>query len=90
MNHRIIFLTAALLLSLSTSLHADGKVPIDQVPMYGGMDRSAIPELKAGDDKLIADTTNHYGTRRDSERRIRKQWLRLLPKRRSSQCYAQV
>ena len=63
MNHRIIFLTAALLLSLSTSLHADGKVPIDQVPMYGGMDRSAIPELKAGDDKLIADTTNHYGTR---------------------------
>jgi len=31
--------------------------------MYGGMDRSAIPELKSGDEKLIADTTKHYGTR---------------------------
>lgn len=63
MCHRAILLAATLLLSLSTSLRADGQVPIDQVPMYGGMDRSAIPELKAADEKLIADTTNHYGTR---------------------------
>jgi Tfp pilus assembly protein PilF len=63
MNHRIVVLVAALLLPFSTLLHADGQTPIDQVPMYGGLDRSAIPELKAGDEKLIADTTNHYGTR---------------------------
>ncbi len=32
--------------------------------MYGGMDRSLVPELKASDEKLIADTTAHYGSRR--------------------------
>jgi Tfp pilus assembly protein PilF len=50
-------------LFFSASLRAEEKIPIDQVPMYGGMDRSTIPELKAADEKLIADTTNHYGTR---------------------------
>ena len=39
-------------------------LPIDQVPMYGGMDRSAYLELKIGDEKLIADTVTHYGSRR--------------------------
>ncbi len=63
MRHRIVFFVAILLLSYSTLLRAEGQVPIDQVPMYGGMDRSAIPELKAADEKLIADTTSHYGTR---------------------------
>lgn len=63
MSHRVVVLVAASLLSFSTLLRADGQIPIDQVPMYGGMDRSTIPELKAGDEKLIADTTNHYGTR---------------------------
>jgi Tfp pilus assembly protein PilF len=38
-------------------------VRADEVPMYGGMDRAAVPELKAGDEKLIADTTAHYGSR---------------------------
>jgi Tfp pilus assembly protein PilF len=37
--------------------------PIDQVPMYGSMDRSSHPELKAADEKLIEDTTRHYGSR---------------------------
>jgi hypothetical protein len=52
----------ALSLALSTSVHA-ASVPIDQVPMYGGMDRAAVPALKAADEKLIADTTQHYGSR---------------------------
>lgn len=63
MRHRLIVFVVVSLLSCSPLLHADGQIPIDQVPMYGGMDRSTIPELKAGDEKLIADTTNHYGTR---------------------------
>jgi tetratricopeptide (TPR) repeat protein len=63
MNHRIVLFIATLTLSSCTLLRAEGPVPIDQVPMYGGMDRSAIPELKAADEKLIADTTKHYGTR---------------------------
>lgn len=34
---------------------------IDQVPMYGGMDRKSVPELKVADEKLIADVSNEYG-----------------------------
>lgn len=37
--------------------------PIDQVPMYGGMDRASDPSLRAADEKLIADTTRYYGSR---------------------------
>jgi Tfp pilus assembly protein PilF len=37
--------------------------PIDQVPMYGGMDRAAKPELKAADEKLIQGTTKEFGSR---------------------------
>lgn len=36
---------------------------IDQIPMYGPMDRSSVPVLKAADEKLIADTTAQYGSR---------------------------
>lgn len=42
---------------------ANSRTPIDQVPMYGGMNRSEIPDLKYADEKLIAETTEHYGTR---------------------------
>ena len=36
---------------------------IDEVPMYGGMDRSQFSDLRAGDEKFIADVTAHYGSR---------------------------
>ena len=32
--------------------------------MYGGMDRSSIPEVKAADDKFINDVSNKYGSRK--------------------------
>ena len=35
----------------------------DHLPMYGGMNRSVVPELKATDEKLIAETSRHYGSR---------------------------
>ncbi|WMD22982.1 tetratricopeptide repeat protein [Achromobacter seleniivolatilans] len=35
---------------------------IDELPMYGGMDRSAAAELSASDKKLIADATNAFGS----------------------------
>lgn len=63
MSHQVAIFATVLLLAFSSSLHAEGRVPIDQAPMYGGMDRSAIPELKAADEKLIADTTSQFGTR---------------------------
>jgi tetratricopeptide (TPR) repeat protein len=59
---RAVILTALLLVYCS-SLSAESKVPIDQVPMYGGMDRSAVNELKAADEKLIEETTKAFGSR---------------------------
>ncbi len=35
----------------------------DQLPMYGGLDRNSDASLRAADEKLIADTTRHYGSR---------------------------
>jgi tetratricopeptide (TPR) repeat protein len=64
MSKRLIaLLTTSALLFFSTALQAEDRIPIDQVPMYGGMDRNAIPELKAGDEKLINDTTKEFGSR---------------------------
>jgi tetratricopeptide (TPR) repeat protein len=36
---------------------------IDQVPMYGGIDRHSVPQLKQADEELIAGTTKEFGSR---------------------------
>jgi len=36
---------------------------IDQMPMYGGMDRQSVPQLKQADEQLIAETTKEFGSR---------------------------
>ena len=41
----------------------DSRIPIDQVPMYGGMDRSAVPELKSGDESFISSVVAEFGSR---------------------------
>ena len=56
-------LVLALLAGCATSFPSDTRTTISQVPMYGGIDRNTIPELKAADEKLIKDTTEHYGSR---------------------------
>ena len=40
MNFRTLVLTLALLIGFSTAIKAEGQVSNDQVPMYGGMDRT--------------------------------------------------
>lgn len=60
---RLFTLVLAVLVGCTTPPTAGSRVPIDQVPLYGGMDRSAYPQLKAADEKLIRDTVAHYGTR---------------------------
>ena len=50
---------------------------IDQVPMYGGMDRSAHPTLKAADEKLIAGVTRAFGTRETASDRFVDQGIRF-------------
>ena len=36
---------------------------IDELPMYGGIDRSRVPKLKAGDEKFISDVITQFGSR---------------------------
>lgn len=61
---RMGVLSSALLFAgcLATS-HANQQTRIDEVPMYGGMDRTKYPELQAGDEKFISDVTQHFGSR---------------------------
>lgn len=46
-------------------------LPIDQVPMYGGMDRQAVPELKKSDAAFIESTSSAFGGRE----RAAKRWI---------------
>lgn len=39
---------------------------IDEVPMYGGIDRMAIPALRAADAKFISDVSAQFGTRENA------------------------
>jgi Tfp pilus assembly protein PilF len=61
---RIAMFGQALMLAGCLATSAENqRTRIDEVPMYGGMDRCQVPELKAGDDKFIADVSRHYGSR---------------------------
>ena len=55
----LIFLAAA---GVAQAQPATG-IPVDQVPMYGGLDRTTDPDLRVADEKLIAQTVQHYGSR---------------------------
>jgi tetratricopeptide (TPR) repeat protein len=52
-----------LLLASLLPAAADQRVPIDQVPMYGGMDRSKESSLRNADEDLIAKATELCGSR---------------------------
>lgn len=43
-------------------------VRIDEVPMYGGMDRTLDPTLKAADEKFIGDVSGKFGGRENASR----------------------
>jgi Tfp pilus assembly protein PilF len=60
MNTAIISLLIAVAAPFSFPASAQ---PVDQVPMYGGLDRTADPVLKDADEKLFTDTIKHYGSR---------------------------
>ena len=45
------------------------RTPIDQVPMYGGMDRQSVPELKKGDEEFIAKVSSAFGGRENAAKR---------------------
>jgi hypothetical protein len=54
---------AAAIVGCASPSGGGARTRIDEVPMYGGMDRSQVPELKAGDEKFIADVVAEFGSR---------------------------
>ena len=61
--YRLLALLAFATSSCATQGVLVNGVPFDQVPMDGGLDRNTNPTLRAADEKLIQDTTQHYGSR---------------------------
>jgi tetratricopeptide (TPR) repeat protein len=54
----------SLVCALTFALAAQAeRIPIDQVPMYGPMDRSKVPSLKKADEDLIKNGITGFGTR---------------------------
>ena len=49
----------------------DDRTPVDQVPMYGGMDRQSVPELKKGDEEFIEKSSTAFGGRENAA----KKWV---------------
>ena len=55
--------TALAAVILFASLGLSAKESPDQLPMYGGLDRGANPELKRADEQLISGVTKEFGSR---------------------------
>lgn len=55
---------AGLVCALTLAITAQAeRIPIDQVPMYGPMDRTKVPSLKKADEDLIKNGIKGFGTR---------------------------
>jgi tetratricopeptide (TPR) repeat protein len=72
MKHRYIILLLTLLLVGCVVVQNDPRLrSIDQVPMYGGMDRQSVPELKKADEAFIESVSSAFGGRE----RAAKRWV---------------
>jgi len=70
-HYRLVFLFT-LLFAGCVGVQNDPRLrSIDQVPMYGGMDRQSVPELKKADDAFIESTSAAFGGRE----RAAKRWV---------------
>ncbi|MFZ5563836.1 MAG: tetratricopeptide repeat protein [Thermodesulfobacteriota bacterium] len=57
----LVLLATSLLVGCVTSRDPmTGGQPIDQIPMYGGMNRQEIPELKIADQRFISDVSEGF------------------------------
>ena len=80
MMRSIFGLLGLLLALLATGCAGPGgssRVGIDQVPMYGGMDREAVPALKAGDEQFIAQASGAFGSREKASKAWADRGFRL-------------
>ena len=62
MRARLFMFTVAFALCVVEAPSASAQ-PIDQIPMYGGMNRAEMPDLRAADEKFISDTVQKYGNK---------------------------
>lgn len=62
----LTILTATVLLGCASN----PVVKLDQVPMYGGIDRSANPVLAEGDQQFIAQVVKEYGDERTASKKF--------------------
>jgi hypothetical protein len=70
MKHHYIISLFALLLAGCVAVQNDPRLRlIDQVPMYGGMDRQSVPELKKADDAFIQSVSSAFGGRESAAKR---------------------
>ncbi len=69
----LAMITFTVLLSCASS----PVVKIDQVPMYGGIDRSANPRLAEGDKQFIDKVINEYGDKRTASEKFVDQGFRF-------------
>jgi hypothetical protein len=72
MANRYVAFSLILLLAGCSGVSVDPRLrSIDQVPMYGGFDRSIIPELQKADEAFIESTASAFGGRK----RASKVWV---------------
>jgi hypothetical protein len=70
MKHRSSVFLFALLFSGCVAPQSDLQpLPIDQAPMYGGVDRQSVPELKKADDAFVESTSAAFGGREKAAKR---------------------
>lgn len=59
----VIFPFVLLLTACQVVPQARQQTRMDEVPMYAGIDRSQISELRTADEKFISDITAQFGSR---------------------------
>ena len=61
MKRTVLILTLALVVGgCATPPAPHVALPLDEQPMYGGLDRQSIPELKKGDEDFIRKTPHQW------------------------------
>lgn len=75
---RLVFvlLVVSILNGCLATTPVGAQINVDQLPMYGGLDRQSVPELKVADEKLIADTTKEFGSREKASEIFAEQGIR--------------
>lgn len=76
MATRKFLLTGSALIIAGCAATTKPHQPIDQLPMYGGMDRSAVPELQAADEQFIKEVSEAFGSREQASQKWTEYGLR--------------